>query len=223
MARAKQALKDRSNDDPGADAIIATALKNKQTRDAIAKKAKKKSGSRSMHGVDNDTARANRSSRQADGVDSIDRDADGASMWKRPSNLDAPPPRPGFVQRWIRYRAGNVEDTDNIEKMMDQGWRPVDKTTTKAGHELTARTQGQYGKYYVKRGLMLMEMPVKTMQQRNAFYRKKLLTMTKSVERDLLKDNNRVMPVLQPENRTRVTSKARRGNLDASIPDDDEA
>jgi hypothetical protein len=216
-------VRDRTSDDPNAGAIIATALKRTQQKAAAAKKAANKRGTKSLHGVDNDTIRGNASSRQADGVDAIDRDADAGFIWKRPSNLDAPDPRPGYVQRWIRYRAGNVEDTDNIEKMMDQGWRPRDKSTSKAGHELTARTQGQYGKYYVKRGLMLMEMPVKTMQQRNAFYRNKLLTMTKSVERDLLKENNRVMPVLQPENKTRVTSKARRGNLDASIPDDDEA
>jgi hypothetical protein len=224
MARATR-TKDRLNDDPDAGALIASAIKRQQEKKAAATspRKKRKTGSKPIHGVENNTVHVNNtSSRQADAVDTIDRDSDVPTQWRRPSSLDAPPPRPGYVQRWVRYRSGNIEDIDNIEKSMDQGWRPRKRTTEKSGHELTARASGQYGEYYVKRGLMLMEMPEKLAQQRNAFYRKKLRSMTDSVERDLLRDNNRIMPVLQPEKRTRVTRNARRGSLEASIPDDDE-
>lgn len=224
MARSSARTKDRVNDDPGAAEIVASALKRagEKKAAAVAAQKKRKSATRRIHDVDNDVNVGNASSRQVDGVDAIDRDSASPTEWRRPSNLDAPAPRPGYVQRWVRYRSGNTEDIDNLEKSMDQGWRPRERSTAKRGHELTARSSGQYGKYYVKRGLMLMEMPLKLAQQRNAFYRKKLKTMTDSVDRDLLRDNNSIMPVLRPEKKTRTTRAARRGNLEASIPDDDE-
>lgn len=224
MAARNARVKDRVNDDPGAAAIVASAMKRvERKKGAVAaakKKAKRASGTKNMHGVEHHAERD--SSRQVDGVDTVDRDNDAPTQWRRPSNLDAPDPRPGYIQKWGRYRAGNSDDIDNLEKLMDQGWRPRERSTAKRGHELTARSSGQYGKYYVKRGLMLMEMPEKMARQRNAFYLKKLQSMTESVERDLLNENNRVMPVLAPEKRTRVTRAARRGNLEASIPEDDE-
>jgi hypothetical protein len=225
MARATSRQKDRVSDDPGASAIIASALTRQAKKKAAAKEAAKRGkarGNKPIHAVDNTPHMQNNSSRQVDGVDTIDRDADVATQWRRPSNLDAPDPRPGYVQRWVRYRSGNVEDTENLEKAMDQGWRPRERTTEKRGHELTAKTSGTYGKYYVKRGLMLMEMPLKLAQQRNAFYEKKLQQMTKSVDVEMMRENNTVMPLLAPERKTRTTRAAKRGSLEASIPDDDE-
>jgi hypothetical protein len=203
MARATSRQKDRVSDDPGASAIIASALTRQAKKKAAAKEAAKRGkarGNKPIHAVDNTPHMQNNSSRQVDGVDTIDRDADVATQWRRPSNLDAPDPRPGYVQRWVRYRSGNVEDTENLEKAMDQGWRPRERTTEKRGHELTAKTSGTYGKYYVKRGLML----------------------TKSVDVEMMRENNTVMPLLAPERKTRTTRAAKRGSLEASIPDDDE-
>lgn len=218
---------DREAGDPGADAIVAAAARRLQQKKAAvsASKRKAKAANRSnkpIHGVDRDVDAGRASSRQVDGNDALDREADVPTQWKRPSALDAPEPRPGYVQRWVRYRAGNNEDIENIEKSMDEGWRPRERSTVKRGHELTARSSGQYGKYYVKRGLMLMEMPEKVAQQRAKFYRKKLRTMTESVEKDMLRENSKVMPLLTPERKTRVSVRANRGNLEANIPDDDD-
>lgn len=227
MSRSSARIRDRENEDPSADAIIATATRRQQAKQGAAAAAKKKGktanrSNKPIHGVDQDVDAVRSSSRQVDGVDALDREADVPTQWKRPSALDAPEPRPGYTQRFVRYRAGNQDDIENIEKAMDQGWRPRERATVKRSHELTARSSGQYGKYYVKRGLMLMEMPIKVAQQRNAFYRKKLLTMTKSVDQDMLKEQNAIMPILRPERKTRVTKAAARGRLEASIPDDEE-
>lgn len=224
MARTSNVSKvrDRVSEDPGADLVVAAALKRSQQKKAAAASAKKKGraanrSNKPMHGIDRDLASANSSSRGVDGADALDREADAPTQWKRPSALDAPDPRPGFVQRWVRYRAGNQEDIENIEKAMDQGWSPRERSTVKRGHELTAKTSGQYGKYYVKRGLMLMEMPEKLAQQRARFYRKKLRTMTASVDREMLNDDNSVMPLLRPKRKTRVTVAARRGRLEDKV------
>ena len=163
----------------------------------------------------------NDSARQIDPVDAVDRDSELPTTWKRPSMLDAPQARPGFVLKWVRYRSGNAEDSDNLEKRMSEGWRPVRKSTVKRVHELTADLHGKYGQYIVKRGLILMEMSEKLHAQRMAAYAGKLARMTESIDRNLFKENDPRMPLLKPVRKTRITTRANRGNLGASIPDDE--
>ncbi len=203
-----------------ADTVIAASLKRAEQRTAAAKTAKKKSGTPShkqSHGVDNDTSVENSSARQADGRTTIDRDAELPTSWRRPSILDAPAPRAGFVQRWVRYKSGSAEDTDNLDNMLEQGWRPVRRATAARGHSLTADSKGKYGQYIVKRGLMLMELPEKLAKERAKHYRNKRHRMTEAIDRDLFKLNNRVMPLLKPERSTQVAKAARRGRLEDAV------
>lgn len=45
-------------------------------------------------------------------------------LWKEPSNLEAPPPRPGYVQRWIRTSIRSDADAGNLAKAARRGWAP---------------------------------------------------------------------------------------------------
>lgn len=208
------------------DSIIAGAVRRADRKKADAKltKTKKRTPvSKQTHAVANENVHAqNSSARQADAVETIDRDSELPTSWKRSGHLSAPPPRPGFVQKWIRCRSNGAEDPENLEKFMDQGWRPVRATTARARHALTANTDAKYGQYIVKRGLILMELPEKLAAQRNAFYNGKLRRMTESIDRNLFKESDPRMPMLKPVRKTRVTTRAKRGNLEASIPADDE-
>lgn len=205
--------------------VIARSLKRSQAKQARAqntKRRKRTPAHKQTHYVGNeDTHVANQSARQVDQREEIDRDSELPTSWKRPSQLDAPEPRPGYVQRWVRYRMGNQEDADNLDKMLDQGWRPVKRSAAKRVHELTADLRGKYGQYIVKRGLILMELPEKLAAERNKHYRRKLRQMTDAIDRDLFKLNHPAMPLLKPERSTRTTKKARRGRLEALIADDD--
>jgi len=207
--------------------VLAQAMKRAERRQFTMverKKRKTTPDSQQTHALDNDSVHVqNESARQVDSVEQIDRDSELPTSWKRPSILGAPDPRPGFVQRWVRYKVGADEDTDNLEKMLEQGWRPRKRSTGKRVHELTADLKGKYGQYIVKRGLMLMELPESLAAQRRAYYRRRLDRMTESIDRDLFKENNRVMPLLKPERHTRTTVHARRGRLEANIPDDEGA
>lgn len=40
------------------------------------------------------------------------------------SLLTAPPPRPGFAQRWVRVKLDGRHDGRNIVRRMNQGWKP---------------------------------------------------------------------------------------------------
>lgn len=212
--------------DSEAASIIARSLKRSESKKARAtntKKRKRTPAHKQTHYVGNEDVHVeNQSARQVDVVDEIDRDSELPTSWRRPSALDAPEPQPGYVQRWVRYRMGNQEDADNLDKMMEQGWRPVERSTKRRGHELTADLRGKYGQYIVKRGLILMQMPEKLSAQRNRFYDRKRKQMTESIDRSLFKLNNRVMPLLEPMRKTRTTKVARRGRLDDLVPGDEE-
>ena len=49
--------------------------------------------------------------------------------WKPPGLLDAPDPRPGFVQRWVSVSIAGRENTMNLQKRLGEKWRPRDPAT----------------------------------------------------------------------------------------------
>lgn len=208
------------------DRLVAASLKRTQDKIAFAKQGKmrkKTARQDSTHSLDNESVHVqNDSSRQADATSRISRDSDLPTTWIRPSTLLAPPPRPGYMNRWIRFRAGNDEDRDNLDKAMSQGWRPIPKTRLRNEHELTANLEGKYGKYVVKRGLILMELPEDLWLQRQEYYTGKQRKMTESIDRNLFAENDRRMPFLKPERRSSVTQKARRGRLEDNVPGDED-
>lgn len=50
-------------------------------------------------------------------------------VWEPPSNLKAPHPRPGYVQRWIRSDFRSEADNLNWQHKMREGWVPRDPAT----------------------------------------------------------------------------------------------
>lgn len=185
-----------------------------------AEKRKTTPRNKRTHAVQNGNVHdSNDSARQLDARDSIERDSERPVAWTRPSSNDAPPPRSGMRQRWIRYKTGNQEDTDNLDKALDQGWRPVKRSRRSQVHELTADSGGKFGQYIVKRGRILMEVPVQTVTERNRFYRDKQKRMNQGIDEDLFQLDNRYMPMQRPERHSRVSTKARRGRLE--VPGDE--
>ena len=84
------------------------------------------------------------------------------------------PPRPGFVQRWIRTSVHGEEDQSNIQKKINKGWRPRFLSTVPDG--VFAMNIDFQGVDVVGiKGSMLMEMPEKLYQK----YRKRVDDDTK--------------------------------------------
>lgn len=106
--------------------------------------------------------------------------------WVRPSDLEAPPARPGMVQRWIRIRLGNVRDTARLRKAMREGWRPV-KASAMGGLSLPIIQHDSLGDgdYIGAEDLILMEMPERVARQRERFYKRKQARQTGAVERQV--------------------------------------
>lgn len=184
------------------------------------KKNKRTPAHKTMHAVDNEGVHnGNSSERQVDSRTEVDREADHPRQWTRSSHLSAPSPRAGMSQKWVRYRGrsesgAEIQDTDNLEKHLDEGWRPRKRESVRRGHELTASPNDKYASCYVKRGLILMELPEELALQRRRHFRKIANRMTEGIDRNMFRINHPAMPFLDPARTTRVSTTARRGRLE---------
>lgn len=95
--------------------------------------------------------------------------------WKPPAQLEAPDPRPGFKQRWCRMSAAGRADTSQRLYNDQQGWKPrrIDSIPEEDREKFPAGKDPQYGDIITQGSLVLCEMPLKRVAQRNAYYRRK--------------------------------------------------
>lgn len=96
--------------------------------------------------------------------------------WAPPTQLDAPPPRPGMKQRWIRTSLVGKPDAKNAANQGNQGWRPRALTSVPEGERSRypstkdARTGGAF---MVNGDLVLCEIPERMFNQMRDHYRGK--------------------------------------------------
>jgi len=107
--------------------------------------------------------------------------------WVRPSELEAPEPRQGFTQRWIRIRIGNNDDPRNSMRKFREGWLPRRLETCPVGYLPPTFSHAKLGDVIGVEDLILCEMPVKKALQRNAFYEAKKDRAIEGIEGDLRK------------------------------------
>lgn len=142
-------------------------------------------------------------SSEADAGEAHDVPRDYPQEWKRASDLEAPPPRPGFVQRWIRTAVGGKNDPKNANKKFREGWKPRLASTVPGGFSPPTIAHGQFGEVIGVEDMVLCEMPVRLAKQRDAFYLKKSISQNEAVERDLHRAERPGMPI-RYGNRTQV-------------------
>ena len=107
------------------------------------------------------------------------------SEWHRPTELEAPPPRPGFTQRWIRIRNGSEEDVSNSSRKFREGWLPRSADSVPAEFLPPTITHARLGNLIGVADLILCEMPIRKAEQRNAFWQAKTDRMVQGIEEDL--------------------------------------
>lgn len=86
--------------------------------------------------------------------------------WRRPMNLDAPEPRPGYAQRWVRSELRSEKDNLNWQGKVREGWVPRDPSTVPDAEAFFG--QGSHLGQAVIRvgGLILMEMPIQKLDSK---------------------------------------------------------
>lgn len=181
--------------------VSTIALQAELARRQKAKAAAKRADAVQTHGVDHnhDTAE------DVEGSDKIEREADVVE-WQDPSNLDAPPPRPGFVQRWVRASFRTGDDPGNLMRAHREGWRPRAISSVPEGYTPATMTHKSLGDVIAVEGLVLCELPIGVARQRKKFYDKLLSAQNEAINRDIHKDERPGNPIIA-QRRTTVTRR----------------
>ena len=106
------------------------------------------------------------------------------TAWKPPSLLDAPIPRPGYVQRWVATSIQGKETPDNVYKRMRAGWNPRPADTVKDKRYPTIN-HGQWAGSIGIEGMILCEMPEEKHKSMKAYYNGKNDSQNESIANDL--------------------------------------
>jgi len=114
--------------------------------------------------------------------------------YKPPSSLDAPPAPDGFRHRWIRAESLGFNDTKNIHGRLRSGYELV-RADEYDSEEYPTVLDGKYAGVIGVGGLLLARIPEELAQARMDYQRKQTEGQDESVETDLLKDQDKRMPI----------------------------
>ena len=114
--------------------------------------------------------------------------------YKPPSSLDAPPAPDGFRHRWIRAESMGFNDTKNIHGRMRSGYELVRADEYDSDTYPTV-LDGKYAGVIGVGGLLLARIPEELAEARMDYQRKQTEGQDESVETDLLRDQDKRMPI----------------------------
>ena len=114
--------------------------------------------------------------------------------YKPPSSLDAPPAPDGFRHRWIRAESMGFNDTKNIHGRLRSGYELVRADEYDADQYPTV-LDGKYAGIIGVGGLLLARIPEELAQSRMDYQQKQTEGQDESVETDLLRDQDKRMPI----------------------------
>ena len=115
-------------------------------------------------------------------------------VYKPPSSLDAPPAPDGYRHRWIRAESVGFQDSKNIFGRLREGYELVRADEYKDSDYPTV-TEGKYAGVIGVGGLLLARIPIELAEARMAYQRTQTEGQDESIETDLLKDQDKRMPI----------------------------
>ena len=119
---------------------------------------------------------------------------DSKKVWTPPSSLDAPPAPEGFRHRWIRAESMGFNDTKNIHGRLRSGYELV-RADEYDAEQYPVVMDGKYAGVIGVGGLLLARIPEGLAQSRVDYQRKQTDGQDEAVENDLLKDQDKRMPM----------------------------
>ena len=115
-------------------------------------------------------------------------------VYKPPSSLDAPPAPDGFRHRWIRPESVGFQDSKNIFGRLREGYELV-RADEYGDSDYPVVADGKYAGVIGVGGLLLARIPEELAQARMDYQKTLTEGQDESVENDLLKDQDRRMPI----------------------------
>ena len=114
--------------------------------------------------------------------------------YKPPSSLDAPPAPDGYRHRWIRAESMGFNDSKNIHGRLRSGYELVRADEYKDS-DYPVVVDGKYAGIIGVGGLLLARIPEELAQARVDYQQKQTEGQDESVETDLLRDQDKRMPI----------------------------
>jgi hypothetical protein len=114
--------------------------------------------------------------------------------YKPPSSLDAPPAPDGFRHRWIRAESLGFNDAKNIHGRLRSGYELVRADEYKDS-DFPVILDGKYAGIIGVGGLLLARIPEELAKARIDYQRQLTEGQDESVETDLLRDQDKRMPI----------------------------
>jgi hypothetical protein len=115
--------------------------------------------------------------------------------YKPPSSLDAPPAPDGFRHRWIRAESLGFNDSKNIHGRLRSGYELVRADEYDDDDSYPIVMDGKYAGVIGVGGLLLARIPEGLAQSRVDYQRRQTDGQDEAVENDLLKDQDKRMPM----------------------------
>lgn len=140
-----------------------------------------------------------------------------AKPWIRPSNIDAPPPQAGMVQRWVRRSVRGVVDTKNLNRAWREGWRPVPPESLPEEWRIYSQYADKEEGVVVVDDMQLMQIPESVIAAKRKAIADATSLQMASVEYDLKNAQVAGHPIIR-DHKTSVTHPARK----VVAPADDE-
>jgi hypothetical protein len=110
-------------------------------------------------------------------------------QWRRPSSLDAPQPRPGMKQRWVRAEFRSENDNLNWQTKSREGWKPRSPSTVPDCESFFGSSTPHLGQSVIRvGGLILMEAPIAMIESKAASIRE----ATRRQEQSVLMETEKV-------------------------------
>lgn len=151
-------------------------------------------------------------------IEEIEDDEDFGDFKPR-VGLEAPKPRPGFVQRWVRMSILGQADTKNVAKIDRQKWKPrrFETVPERERMRFSAFRHSAFGDVIVEGDVMLCERPERVALAHRKYFQDKTAAQVGSlVQSEIDKGNQAAGGGFGPVTMTRATKvTTRRPIVDA--------
>lgn len=120
-----------------------------------------------------------------------------STPWVRPTSLEAPAPRKGFTQRWVRVGSMGADDPTNTARKFREGWKPRPSDSLPKGYHAPTIGHGKWAGCIGVEGMVLCEMPIALAEKRRKHFQDKTDLVTSTIDRELQSQSHPAMPVTQ--------------------------
>jgi hypothetical protein len=123
--------------------------------------------------------------------------------WSRPELLPNPNPEEGYEFHWVRISTQGQADAMNVSSKLREGWEPVKASDHPEITMVTVENE-RFADNVVIGGLMLWKAPAELVEERNDYYRQQSDSQIRSVDNNLMRENDPRMPIFN-DRQTKVT------------------